>query len=97
MTVTADGVDADGKPTHSEWRGRFNGQDYKVSGDPMADTRSYTKVNDQTINMTVKKAGKVVAHGRIVVSVDGKSRVVTLTGTTAKGKQFTNNTVYDKE
>ena len=97
MTVKTDGVDADGKPVHSEWKGRFNGKDYEVTGDPMADTRAYTKVNDQTLDMIAKKGGKVVTQGRIVVSADGKSRVVTLHGTTAKGKKFTNTAVYDKE
>lgn len=97
VTVTGDGVDADGKPIHSEWKGKFNGKDYEVTGDPNADMRSYTKVNDQTLNMIVKKGGKVVAQGHIVVSADGKSRVVTLNGTTAKGKKFTNTAVYDKE
>lgn len=97
MTVTTDGVDADGKPVHSEWKGRFNGKDYEVTGDPNTDMRSYTKVNDQTLNMISKKGGEVVAQGRIVVSADGKSRVVTVNGTTAKGKRFSNTAVYDKE
>jgi hypothetical protein len=97
VTVTADGVDADGKPFHSEWKGRFNGKDSEVTGDPNADMRSYTKVNDQTLNTISKKGGKVVAQGRIVVAADGKSRVVTVNGTTAKGKKFTNTAVYDKE
>ena len=95
--ITGDGVDADGKPVHSEWKGKFDGKDYEVTGDPNVDMRSYTKVNDQTLTMAVKKSGKVVATGRIVVSADGKSRVVTLNGTTAKGKKFTNTAVYDKE
>jgi hypothetical protein len=97
VTVTADGVDADGKPFHSEWKGRFNGKDSEVTGDPNADMRSYTKVNDQTLNTISKKSGKVVAQGRIVVAADGKTRVVTVNGTTAKGKKFTNTSVYDKE
>ena len=97
MTVTGDGVDADGKPVHIEWKGRFNGKDSEVTGDPNADMRSYTKVNDQTLNTISKKGGKVVAQGRIVVSADGKSRVVTVNGSTAKGKKFTNTAVYDKE
>ena len=97
VTVTVDGVDADGKPVHSEWKGKFNGKDYEVSGDPTADMRSYTKVNDQTLDMIVKKGGKVTTQGRIVVSADGKSRVVTVNGTDPKGKKFTNTSVYDKE
>ena len=94
--ITGDGVDADGKPVHSEWKGKFDGKDYEVTGDPNSDMRSYTKVNDQTLNMTVKKSGKIMVTGRIVVSADGKSRVVTLNGTTAKGEKFTNTAVYDK-
>ena len=96
VTVTADGVDGDGTPVHSEWKGKFDGKDYEVTGDPNSDMRSYTKVNDQTLNITVKKGGKVTATGRIAVSADGKSRVVTLNGTTAKGKKFSNTAVYDK-
>jgi hypothetical protein len=95
--ITTDGTDADGKPVHSEWKGKFDGKDYEVTGDPTSDMRSYTKVNDQTLNMTVKKSGKVMATGRMVVSTDGKSRVATVNGTTTKGKRFTNTTVYDKE
>ena len=97
VTVTTDGVDADGKAAHSEWKGKFNGKDYEVTGDPNSDMRSYTKVNDQTLNMIVKKGGKVMATGRIVVSADGKSRVVSVNGTTAEGKKFSNTAVYDKE
>jgi hypothetical protein len=97
VTVTTDGVDAEGRPAHGEWKGKFNGKDYEVTGDPTADTRAYTKVNDQTLDMIGKKGGKVVTQGRIVVSADGKTRVVTLHGTTAKGKKFTNTAVYDKE
>ena len=97
VTVTTDGVDGDGKPVRAEWKGKFNGKDYEVTGDPTSDTRAYTKVNAQTLAMVVKKGGKVVATGRIVVTADGKSRAVTLNGTTAKGKKFTNTSVYDKE
>ena len=97
VTVTTDGVDGDGKPVHAEWKGKFNGKDYEVSGDPNSDMRAYTKVNDQTLNMTAKKGGKVTATGRIAVAADGKSRVATVSGTTAKGKRFSNTVVYDKE
>ena len=35
--------------------------------------------------------------GTITVAKDGKSRVVTLTGTDANGQKFTNTTYYDKQ
>jgi hypothetical protein len=97
VKVSGEGIDADGKPVHSEWTGNFDGKDYPVTGDPISDTRSYTKVDDRTLNLTVKKGGKIIDTGRIVVSVDGKSRTVTVSGTTPKGKKFENVVVYDKQ
>ena len=96
VKVKSDGIGGDGKPVHSEWSGKFDGKDYPVTGDPNSDTRSYTKVNDRTVTTTAKKNGKVTVKGQIVVSADGKSRTVTLTGTTPKGKKFKNVAVYDK-
>ena len=97
LTATVDGTDDKGKPTHNEWTGKFDGKDYPVTGDPNSDARSYTKVNDRTMDFTVKKGGKVTLTGRIVVAADGKSRTVTASGTDAKGKKFKSTAVYDKE
>ena len=97
VKVTVDGMDSDGKPIHSEWTGKFDGQDYPATGDPNSDARSYKKVNDHTLDFTVKKAGKVTTTGRIVVSADGKSRTVTASGTDAKGNKISSTAVYDKQ
>ena len=97
LKVSADGVDADGKAVHSEWTGNFDGKDYPVTGDPIGDTRSYTKVDDRTLNFTDKKGGKIIDAGRLVVSADGKTRTATVSGTTPKGKKFKNIGVYDKQ
>src|SRR5271165_471829 len=86
IKVTVDG-DGDGKPTHNEWTGKFDGKDYPLTGDPNADTRSYKVIDDRTTELTNKKDGKVTLTGRIVVSADGKSRTVTVSGTDAKGKK----------
>jgi len=96
VKVTIDGFDAKGKKTHDEWTGNFDGKDYPVTGDPMTDMRSYTKVNDNTLNFAMKKAGKVVVSGQIVVAPDGKTRTVTASGTGAKGKKVKTMAVYDK-
>lgn len=96
IKVTVDGTDANGKSTHNEWTGKFDGKDYAVTGDPTSDTRSYKKINPHTMALAVKKDGKVTNSGRIVVAADGKSRTVTTSGTDAKGKKFTSTAVYDK-
>ncbi len=97
VKITTDGTGGDGKPAHSEWTGKFDGKDYPVTGDASTDTRSYKKVNDHTLAFTNKKGDKVGISGRVVVSADGKTRTVTLTGTDSKGKKFTATAVYDKQ
>lgn len=96
VKVTVDGTDKDGNATHNEWTGKFDGKDYPVTGDPTSDMRSYSKVGDRALKITVKKDGKVTFTGRVVVSADGKSRVVTTGEGGAEGKGK-NRAVYDKQ
>src|SRR5213596_4310873 len=97
VKVIIDGTDKDGKPTHNEWTGKFDGKDYAVTGDPKSDMRSYKKIDSNTLKFTVKKGDKTTATGRIVVAADGKSRTVTAKGTDEHGKQFKNVAAYDKQ
>ena len=94
---TIDGVDAQGKPLHNEWTGKFDGKDYPVTGDSNSDTRSYKKIDDHTWAFTAKKGGKVTLTGRVVVSPDGKTRTVTVSGTDPQGKKVSSAVVYDKQ
>ena len=97
VKVTVDGTDSNGKATHNEWTGKFDGKDYPVTGDPTSDTRSYEQVDAHTLKFSVKQNGKVTTNGRVVVSADGKSRTVTVNGTDAEGKKFKSVAVYDKQ
>jgi hypothetical protein len=97
IKCTVDGVDKNGEPIHWTWVGKFDGQPYKIKGSPSFDTLAYKPMNDRTNNTTAMKDGKVVMTATITVAKDGKSRVVTLTGTDASGKKFTDTTYYDKQ
>ncbi len=97
VKVTTDGTGSDGKPSHTEWTGKYDGMDYPVTGDPSADTRSYKKVDDHTLTFANKKGDKVTISGRTVVSADGKTRTSTITGTDAKGEKYTSTAVFDKQ
>ena len=97
IKVTVDGTDASGNAVHSEWTGKFDGNDYPATGDPTSDMRAYKEVNDHTLEFTGKKAGKVILTGRIVVSADGKTRTVTTKATDSKGMKMENVAVYDKQ
>jgi hypothetical protein len=94
---TIDGVDGEGKPTHNEWTGKFDGNDYPVTGDPSSDTRAIKQIDDHHYNLTVKKGGKVTMTGKAVVSPDGKTRTLTISGTDGAGKKVTSTAVYDKQ
>ena len=96
IKVTVDGTDGAGNPVHSEWTGKFDGKFYAVTGDSTADMRSYRKINNHTLALTNKKAGKITLTGRIMVSANGKTRTVTTNGTNEKGKRFSTRAVYDK-
>ena len=97
VKVTIDGTDKDGKPTHNEWTGKFDGKDYPVTGDPNSDARSVKKIDDHTLGFNVKKGSTVTTSGRIVVSAAGKSRTVTSSGTDSKGNKTKSTAVYDKQ
>lgn len=97
IKVTVIGTDKEGKPTRNEWTGKFDGKDYKVTGDEKLDSRAYTRVNNHTMDLTIKSQGEVVMTGRIMLAKDGKSRVVTTTRSNEKGQKVQVKAVYDKE
>ena len=94
---TIDGVDGMGKPTHNEWTGKFDGKDYPVTGDLTSDTRAIKQIDAHNYELTVKKAGKVTMSGKAMISADGKTRTVTVSGTNAAGKKVEGTSVYDKQ
>ncbi len=96
IKITVDGVDKDGKPTHSVWVGKWDGKAYPVKGNLPYNSVAYRVVNDRTNDITAMKDGKIGWNGRITVSADGKSRTVTINGTDANGKKFKGKVVYDK-
>ncbi len=77
--------------------GKFDGQPHRLKGSPSFDSLTYKPVNDLTNKTTAMKDGKVVMTATMTVTKDEKSRVVTLTGTDASGKKFTDETYYVKQ
>jgi hypothetical protein len=97
IKVTVEGVDKDGKPRHGVWEGKTDGKTYKTKGNMPWDSMAYKVVNDHTYELTAMKAGKVFSSGKSTVSADGKTRTVTMNGTTDDGKKFKSKALYDKE
>jgi hypothetical protein len=94
---TFDGMDAEGKALHEEFAPIFDGKEYPVKGDPSVDTVSSKRIDANTINHLLKKAGKLVEDAQVVISKDGKTSTVTEKQKNSKGQEFTTIEVYDKQ
>ena len=97
IRTVADRIEADGRKVHFEWAGTFDQKDRPVFGDPARDAVSVKKVDDYTLEVTNKKAGKTTTVLRAVYAKDGKSRTETTTGTNAQGKLVKNVTYWTKQ
>ncbi len=90
------GVNAEGKPTHVEYTASYDGKDYPMTGNPVADTISLKRIDDVTVEATLKKAGKVVSTTTRVISKDGKEMTFTTNGTTPRGDAIRNILEFEK-
>ena len=97
MKTTVKGVDASGKPMSVSFASTFDGKDHPVTGNPDWDSNAYMRVDLHTLQVTRKKAGKVVQTGTNVVSKDGKTRTVTVTGVNTQGQKINNVSVFEKK
>ena len=101
-TVT-DGVDSQGRVTHTDYTAKFDGKDYPWKGtiagkpNPDQDAVAWKKIDDYTYELVNKLKGQVLTTQRTVVSRDGKTRTNTLTGKNAQGQTINNTTVFEKQ
>ncbi len=97
IKVTTDGVDGAGRPTQSEWTGKFDGKPYPVTGTSAYDARAVTAKGDRTLELDNLKGGKSIGKGRVELAKDGKSRTLEIEGKAADGKEYKAKFVYDKQ
>ena len=102
MKGVSDGVDSQGRATHSEYTVKFDGKDYPwkgtIAGQPNTsqDTVSFRRIDDRTFEIANKLKGTLVVSQRTVVARDGKTRTTTTDGTNAQGQKIHNVMAYDK-
>ena len=93
----AEVVDAEGKTTHLTVTYKFDGKDNPVTGDPSVDMFASTRIDENTSAFVVKKDGKEVGNGQVVVSKDGKTKTVTQKGKIRIGEDVTTILFYDRQ
>jgi hypothetical protein len=109
-TVTAttfaaitDGIDSQGRATHSEYTAKCDGTDapWKGTRDGQPNTDqdavSVKCMDAHTFHVVNKSKGKALTTVHIVVAADGKTRTSTVTGTNAQGVTVKATVVYDKQ
>jgi hypothetical protein len=95
LTITT--VGANGAETTATTTFKDDGKDYPITGNPDFDTVTVKRVDENTVNSTRKKAGKVVGHGVRSVSKDGKSLTFKQMAMTSDGKMSEDVMVYDRQ
>ena len=95
---TVDIAAADGTAYHWTFTARYDGKDNPVTGNnPYGDTVALTRVNPNTVKITVKQGGKETVTQTIVVAPDGKTRTTTVKGKDAKGQPIDAMSFYEKQ
>ena len=89
-------VRADGTRANEAFTAHYDGMDYRLTGEPAFDTIALKRVDASTTAITVKKDGKVVATGTLVVSSNGRTLTDTQTLTNAEGQRVNRIRVFDK-
>jgi len=99
LTLIVDGIGASGAAYSYRATGRIDGNDCPLVGSGTrngADSTSWLRVDSQTIDSKVKKAGTVVNHVQLEVSGDGKVLTLRERGTDAGGAATRGVRIYDK-
>jgi hypothetical protein len=98
VKYTVDQMQASGTALHWTFTANYDGKDNPIVGNnPNGDMTALTRVDANTVKNVTKKAGKVTTSQTSAISVDGKTRTVTTTGTNPQGQTVNNVAVYDKQ
>ena len=97
LKLTADGVDAKGAKTHSEYTAKFDGKPVAFTGNANADMVTIKQIDPRTIESVWTLKGKATLTIRSTVAAYGKSRTTMQTGTDAAGQKVNSSVVYDRQ
>lgn len=72
-----DTVEADGQTTSGAWSGKYDGNDYPLTGNQNFDKVATRKINNNTLDSVLKNGEEVVGTGQEVISEDGNTLTLT--------------------
>ena len=98
MKRTLVGTDADGQPLNQSGTIPWDGKEHKIDAPNGPSIMvAVKKVNNRTLDVTVKQDGKLVDTIKAGVSKDGKTMTTTEKGEDQKGRKLDNTLVFEKQ
>ncbi len=96
-SLNVTGVSADGTAMSQKSTFKYDGKEYPFSGSPDWDAIALKKVNNSTVNSTLKLGGKPVGTAVRSISDHGKTLTLTTNAKNAKGKKYHAIAVFDRQ
>jgi hypothetical protein len=97
LKMSADTIAAGGERIHPEIAYRFDGNDYSLTGSPVADSVSTRRINERKSESAFKKDGKITIRAKTFISSDGKTLTVMRRGRDAQGYMVDEVMVYERQ
>lgn len=97
LTLKMKTVSADGKETTTQTTYHVDGKDYPSMGNPDFDSLSGMRIDTNTTEFSLKRAGKPIGTIRRTVSKDGQTLTLNFVITNANGVQLSQLTVFDRQ
>jgi hypothetical protein len=91
------GISADGTAMSQKSTFKYDGKEYPFSGSQDWDGISLRKVNNSTVNSTLKLGGKPVGTAVRSISDHGKTLTLTTNAKNTKGKRYHAIAVFDRQ
>jgi hypothetical protein len=97
LNVSAEIIDADGNRTHAQIAYKCDGNDYPLTGFPLADSISTRRINERKSESVLKKDGRIILTAKAVIYWDGKTLTVIRTGMDAEGRMADDLLTYERQ
>lgn len=94
--AVVEGVGPKDEKSRWEYTGNYDGKDYPLKGNPDGDMISVRRINANTVETTIKRAGKPAVTNMRTVSADGKTLTVVTKGTNGQGQTVHNVQIFEK-
>jgi len=91
-----DGINADGKPFHTEFRAAYDGKSVPFVGGTLYDAVALFSKGPRKVEQVFTLKGKVTVKAIRTISKDGKKMTIDSRGSRADGTKFKNILVYER-